>query len=101
MRLDDGAKFDHQVAQKLVEVGGARQVRSYDEIAAALGEHRAEPFARLEDPLDEHDVLCPNLYASRDEIGIDQPGLGREHWVGQDWLRVYLTGRAARGPAAG
>ena len=75
MRLDDRAEFDHKVAEKLVEVSGARDMRGYDEIAAALREHRAEPFTRLEDPLDEHDVLCPNVHASRDEIGIDEPGL--------------------------
>jgi len=76
MRLDDRAEFDHEIAEKLVERCGARYMRGYDEIATALREHRTEPFARLEDPLDEHDVLCPNVHTSRDEIGIDEPGLG-------------------------
>ena len=76
--FDDCAKFDHQVGEQLVERSGARSMRRHDEIASALRKHRAEPLARLEDPLDEHDVLCPHVDASCDEVGIDEPILARE-----------------------
>jgi len=86
--VERATEFSCKIAEYHVELFGTGDRRDHGQVAATLGEHRAQTFARFEDPLDEHHVFVFHAQTADDHRVVDQ--LSKLHLGACDLAQVQL-----------
>ena len=72
--VEQAVQLHSKIAQNRVQLLSARNGREHGQLATALGEHRAQALARLEDPLDENYVFVSHAETPGHERGVEEFG---------------------------